>query len=274
MVIQEGLPYHQDQIYVPDHLVIKEHLLQLYHDSPITGHLGQTRTLELIQRQYWWPNMRKYVTDYVSGCYTCAQNKHTNKKLAGQLNVLPTPLGPWKWTQLDHITGLPQSQGHDAIYVIMDRLTKMAHFIPTNTQANAEDLAQLHLQHVWKLHRVPKIHNTDQGPTFTTEYTRRFFRALNIDQRFSMPYHPQTQGQVENNNKWIKTYIRMFCNHQQNNWAELLHTAEFAYNNHYHPSIGMSPFKANVGYDMMLTGEGSTQGQDTPLQLNLINTLH
>ena len=150
----------------------------------------------------------------------------------------------------------------------------MAHFIPTNTRANAEDLAQLHLQHVWKLHGVPKVHNTDRGPTFTAEYTRRLFKALNIDQRFSTPYHPQTQGQVENNNKWIETYIRMFCNHQQNNWAELLHTAEFAYNNHHHPSIGMSPFKANVGYDMTLTGEGNTRGQDTPLRLSLIKKLH
>ena len=161
VIIQDGLPYHRDQIYVPEHPEIKEHLLQLYHDSPIAGHLGQTGTLELVQRQYWWPNMRKYITDYVSGCYTCAQNKHTNRKPAGQLNVLPTPLRPWEWTQSDHITGLPRSQGHDTIYVVMDRLTKMAHFIPTNTWATTEDLAHLHLQHVWKLHRVPKVHNTD-----------------------------------------------------------------------------------------------------------------
>ena len=77
-------------------------------------------------------------------------------------------------------------------------------------------------------------------------------------------YHPQTQGQVENNNKWVETYIHMFCNWQQNNWANLLHTAEFAYNNHHHPSIRMSPFKANFGYDMTLTPTGDTQGMDYP----------
>ena len=71
-------------------------------------------------------------------------------------------------------------------------------------------------------------------------------------------YHPQTQGQVENNNKWVETYIRMFCNHQQNDWVNLLYMAEFAYNNHHHSLIGMSPFKVNVGYDMTLTGEGPT----------------
>jgi len=150
----------------------------------------------------------------------------------------------------------------------------MMHFIPTNTRATAEDLVQLHLKHVWKHHSIPKVHNTDRGSTFMAEYTQRFFRALNINQWFSTAYHPQTQGQVENNNKWVKTYIRMFCNRQQNNWADLLHTAEFAYNNHHHPSIGMSPFKANFRYDMTLTPMGNTCRKDTPLCLALLKKLH
>jgi transposase InsO family protein len=131
----------------------------------------------------------------------------------------------------------------------------------------------LHLRHVWKSHGVPQIHNTDQGPMFTADYTRRFFKALGINQRFSMAYHPQTQGQVESNNKWLETYLRTFCNHRQNDWADLLHTAEFAYNNHFHPSIGMSPFTANYGYDMSLTGAPQPQGSDTPLRLALLRRL-
>ena len=156
----------------------------------------------------------------------------------------------------------------------MDRLTKMSHFIPTTTHTTAEDLVQLHLKHVWKHHRVPRVHNTDRGSLFTADYTCCFFKVLHIDQHFLTAYHPQTQGQVKNNNKWVKTYICMFCNHQQNNWANLLHTAEFAYNNHHHPSISMSPFKANNGYDMMLTGEGPTWGRNIPLRLNLLTRLH
>jgi hypothetical protein len=169
---------------------------------------------------------------------------------------------------------LSQSQGYDAIYVIMDRLTKMAHFIPTSTTANTEESVQLHLQHVWKLHRVPKVHNTERGITFTTDYTQCFFKALHIDQHFSTAYQPQMQGQVENNNKWIETYICIFCNHQQNNWSELLHTAEFAYNNHHHPSIGMAPFKANNGCNMTITGSGPTHRHNIPLCLALLKKLH
>jgi len=274
VVIVDGIPYHDDRVYVPDVPSIKLHILRLYHDSPIAGHLGQSGTYELIKRGYWWPRMAAYVKAYVKGCYTCAQNKHTTQKTPGTMQPLPAPLGPWEWTQSDHITGLPRSQGHDAIYVVMDRLTKMTHFIPTNTRATAEDLVQLHLKHVWKHHGIPKIHNTDRGSTFTADYTRRFFKALNIDQRFSTAYHPQTQGQVENNNKWVETYIRMFCNRQQNDWADLLHLAEFVYNNHHHPSINMSPFKANFGYDMTLTPDNETRGRDTPLRLALLKKLH
>ena len=212
IIVVDGLPYHHDQVYIPDVPVIKLHILYLYHDSLIAGHLGQTRTYELVRRSYWWENMVEYIRNYVKGCFTCAQNKHKNRKPASMMQPLPAPLGPWEWTQSDHITGLPRSQGHDAIYVVMDCLTKMTHFIPTNTQATAEDLVQLHLKHVWKHHGIPKVHNTDRGSTFTADYTRCFFKALNIDQQFSTAYHPQTQGQVENNNKWVETYIQMFCN--------------------------------------------------------------
>jgi hypothetical protein len=87
------------------------------------------------------------------------------------MEPLPVPEGPWEWTQSDHIMGLPLSGRHDTIYVVMDRLTKMAHFIPTNTRATAKDLVQLHLQHIWKHHGTPQVHNTDQGTTFMANYT-------------------------------------------------------------------------------------------------------
>jgi hypothetical protein len=218
--------------------------------------------------------MATTIAEYIQTCNPCSQNKHLNQRPPGTLQVLPTPKGPWEWTQSDHITGLPRSRGFNAIYVVMDRLTKMAHLIPTMDCTNAEDLAQLHLTNVWRLHGVPRVHNTDKGSLFTAEYTRCFFKGLGIDQRFSTPYHPQTQGQVENNNKWIRTYLRIFCNHQQNDWADLLHTVEFAYNNHHHPSIGMSPFRANYGYNMTLTGEGPTRGRDIPLRLAQLTCLH
>ena len=131
----DGVPYHNEQIFVPDDKEIKRNIMTLYHDSPLAGHLGQSGTISLIQRRYWWPKMGMEIRNYIESCNTCAQHKHTNQRPAGTLQVLPAPEGPWQWTQSDHVTGLPKSKGHDAIYVVMDRLTKMAHFIPTSTQA-------------------------------------------------------------------------------------------------------------------------------------------
>jgi Integrase zinc binding domain len=169
--IHGGIPYHGEQVYVLDEEGLRERVLQLYHDSLIAGHLGQQGTLDLIRRQYWWEGMTKTIWEYVAGCHTCARNKHPNTRPPRLMAPLPTPLGPWEWTQLDHITRLPKSGTYNAIYVVMDRFTKMTHFIPTRTTTTAEDLVQLHLKHVWKIHGIPKVHNTDRGTTFMADYT-------------------------------------------------------------------------------------------------------
>jgi hypothetical protein len=145
VTLLNGLAYYGERIYIPDNPTIRAAIMRLYHDSPIAGHLGQQGTLELVQRVYWWPGQSTYIRDYVRGCHACAQQKHWNQQVPGTLHVLPTLEGPWEWTQLDHIVGLPRSRGYDAIYVIMDHLTKMAHFIPSHTSDTVEDLVQLHL---------------------------------------------------------------------------------------------------------------------------------
>ena len=170
--VVSGLPYREGKIYIPDDARIRAQILALYHDSLMAGHLGQQGTLDLVTRLYWWPGVANYVKDYVKGCRTCGRNKHRNWRTEGKMLPLETPDGPWEWTQSDHITGLPRSQGYDAIYIVSDRLTKMAHFIPTSTRATVEDLVQLHLRHVWSAHSVPCVHNTDRGSTFTADYTR------------------------------------------------------------------------------------------------------
>jgi hypothetical protein len=159
---------------------------------------------------------------------------------------------------------LPKSDGFNTIYVVSDRLTKMAHFILTTTDISAPDLMKLHICHVWKLHGIPLVHGTDHGSTFTANFTKSIYKDLRIELRFSTAYHPQTQGQVKNNNKWMETYLRMFCSHQQDDWADLLLMVEFAYNNHHHPSIDMTPFFANYGYHPTLTNVPSTAQSGEP----------
>ena len=135
--------------------------MELYHDTPITGHLGIQGTYELVTRAYYWENMHDYVTQYMTNCQTCIRAKKRNYKLHGVLQPLPIPEGPWQWTESNHIVKLPKSKGFDSIYVVVDRFTKMAHFMPTTEKANEEDLIDLHIKNVWKLHGTPLIHSTD-----------------------------------------------------------------------------------------------------------------
>ena len=106
-------------------------------------------------------------------------------------------------------------------------------------------LAHLHAKHVWAHEGLPHIHSFDQGPQFNAEYTKELYRKLGIEHQLSTAYHPQSQGQVENLNGWLETYLQMFIGYRQDNWVDHLHTAQFTWNNHYHASIGTTPFFAS-----------------------------
>jgi hypothetical protein len=124
----------------------------------------------------------------------------------------------------------------------------MAHFIPCKTTCTAEQLVELHIQHMWPLHGLPLQHNSDHSLQFTPPYMCNLYQALGIDQCLSTAYHPESQGQVESNNKWLEMHLHIFSVYHQDDWADFLHMAEFAYNNHHHLSIRMTPFYANYSY--------------------------
>jgi len=211
----------------------------------MAGHQGITGTEELVSRGYYWNNMNEYIQKYVNGCRTCQMAKKRNIKAHGKLQPLQILEGPWQWTESDLIAPLPPSRGKNAIYVVTDRFTKYAYFIPCTDKETAQSLAKLHKKHVWSQEGLPKIHLTDRGPQFRAEFTRELYKSLGIEQRLSTAYHPQTQGQVESLNGWLETYLRMFISHRQDDWMDYLHKAQFAWNNHHHSSIGTTPFFAS-----------------------------
>ena len=226
----------------------------------------------MVTQKYWWKDIIEFTKCYVQGCHTCACNKNHNKKPGGLLQPLEPPEGPWLWTQLDFVVKLPKSRGYDAIYVIADCLTKMAHFIPCNSNCTSEQLVELHIRHIWPLHGLPLWHNMDCGPQFTAPYMPNLHKSLGIDQCLSTAYHPQSQGQVESNNKWLKMYLHIFLAYRQDDWADFLHTTEFAYNNHFHPSIDTTPFYANYGYHPVYMDRASPdQVQSLPGRLQAIH---
>jgi hypothetical protein len=241
LLLRDGL------VYVPALDALKAEILKDCHDSATAGHLGQQKTLELVSRDYYWPRMRQFVNEFVNTCDTCARNKTPRHALQGQLHPLPIPGGPWQSVSMDFIVELPPSQGFDAIYVCVDRFTKMARFCPTHSDVTAEQTAQLYLRHVFKDHGLPGDIVSDRGQQFTSRFTRQLLKLCDIQGNRSTAYHPQSDGQTERVNQNLEQYLRFYCDYRQDDWFQLLPLAEFVYNNASHASTKVSPFFANYG---------------------------
>ena len=261
---EDEVLYRFGRIYVPNDEGIKKELLELYHDSMLAGHQGQAKTLDLVSRGYYWPSMKSYVNRYVDGCDKCQRTKNRHSKLQGHLKPLPVPNGPWQDVSFDLIVDLPMSEGCNSIMVVIDRLTKQGHFIPTVKESSSTDITKLFIRNVWRYHGTPLRTISDRDPRFTSAFTKDLFEQLGIKPQFSTAYHPQTDGQTERVNPVIEQYLRLFTSYRQDDWVEYLPMAEFAYNNSKHSSTGVSPFYANLGYNPTFTTVPSV-GQSSPI---------
>jgi len=152
---------------------------------------------------------------------------------------------PWAYISMDFITKLLLAQEYNSILVVVNRLTKIVHFIPTIEKTLVEELARLFRDNIWKLHGLPESIISDRGPQFMAEIMQELNRILGIESKLSMVFHSQTDGQTERVNQKLEQYLRMFINHRQEQWPDWLGTAEFAHNDKAHLSTKTSPFKAN-----------------------------
>jgi len=166
---------------------------------------------------------------------------------------LPAPSGPWKSVSCDFIVDLPSSNGYDSVLVFVDRFMKMCHLIACLKTTDAPEFARLLLDNVIRLHGIPEAIVSDRGSIFTSHFWKSLASMMNMKRRLSTAFHPQTDGQTERMNRTIEQYLRIYCNYQQDNWANLLSLTEFAYNNAHQPTINCSPFYANYGFHPTFT---------------------
>ena len=251
--LKNDIIYRKGLIYIPDHEDIKVKILLQAHDSIELGHPGQAKTLEVIQRNFYWPNLRTFINEYIDSCEICQRNKPTHHRKYGLLQPLPVPVGPWKSLSMDHVTDLPISSGYDSVLVVVDRLTKQTHFIRANKTDSAPTLGKQFLENIFRIHGLPSDIVSDRGPTFTSDWFKAFLKNLKIKPNLSTAFHPQSDGQTERVNQTLETHLRIFCNFLQSDWSDLLPLAEFAYNATHHSTIGMTPFYANYGYHPRLS---------------------
>jgi len=212
--IEDGVVLKEGRIYVPEG-ELRGEIIRLHHDTPVGGHGGRWKTTELVTRNYWWPGITKEVGKYVDGCNTCQRYKNQSEAPAGKLMPNVIPEKPWSHISADFITKLLLAQGYDAVLVVCDRFSKMAHFIATMEKTTAEGLARLFQDQVWKLHRLPESIISDRGVQFAAGMMKELNNLLGIQTKLSTAYHPQTDGQTERINQELEQYLRVFINHRQ-----------------------------------------------------------
>ena len=227
------------RLYVPASL--RTELLRKMHDHALAGHGGVNTTVERVARSFWWPRMRPSIEEYVLSCPDCQQQKPRNTLKPGFLLSLPIPDRIWTDISMDFIVGLPPVRGHDSIYVVVDRLSKYAHFIPCSSTVTAEGVAQLFINHVWKLHGLPKSIITDRDPKFVSAFWRSLMQQLGIDHNMTTANHPEADGQTERTNRTLVQYLRLYTQQNASNWLDFLACAEWVYNTTVHSSTRCSP---------------------------------
>ena len=191
--------------------------------------------------------MNVEVQNYVRNCSVFQKNKYDLAASPGLLQPLPIPAGVWEFVSLDFIEGLPPSHGKHCIMVVVDRLSKNAHFIALSHPYTALTVAQAYLDNIFTLHGMPKDVVSDRDPTFLSEVWKELFRVHGVDLKRSTAYHPQTDGQTEVTNKTLETYLRCMTAETPSSWSKWLSLAEWWYNTTFRTAIRSTPYEIVFG---------------------------
>ena len=152
---KDNLIYVNGLLCVPDDPTLQLKVLKSCYDHPAGGHPGRAATYELVTHDYWWPKMRHTIAQYIWNCETCTQIKPARHAPYRLLKPLEVSIRQWSSIFLDLITGLPPSNGHNALLIVVDRLSKMSHYIPTSMDLNSKGIARLYFDHIFRLHGIP-----------------------------------------------------------------------------------------------------------------------
>ncbi|KAI3670385.1 hypothetical protein L1987_87976 [Smallanthus sonchifolius] len=243
-----GLLYFLDRIWVPNRNDLRAFLMTEAHKSRYSVHPGADKMYHNLRPQYWWPGMKKDIALYVAKCLTCSKVKAEHQRPSGLLEQPEIPVWKWENLAMDFISKLPRtSSGYDSIWVIIDRLTKSAHFLPIREDYRVEKLARIYIDEIVSRHGVPLNIISDRDARFTSRFWQSLQKALGTRLDLSTAYHPQTDGQTERTIQTLEDMLRACVIDFGGNWDSHLTLIEFSYNNSYHTSINMAPFEALYG---------------------------
>ncbi|KAK4382892.1 Transposon Tf2-12 polyprotein [Sesamum angolense] len=244
----DGMIVNGERVGVPDVNGLRKKILQEAHNAPYAMHPGTTKMYRNLKPYYWWQTMKKDVAEFVPKCMTCQQAKAEHQAPTGKLRPLSIPEWKWENITIDFVVGLPRTlRKHDTIWVIVDRLTKSAHFLPIRLGDSLDKLAELYVSEIVRLHAVPVSIVSDRDPRFTLHFWESLQGALGTKLHFSTAFHPQIDGQSERTIQTLEDMMRACIMEFKGNWDDHLPLMEFVYNNSFHSSIGMAPYEALYG---------------------------
>jgi len=245
--IQDGFLFRANKLCVPASSV-RRLLLQEAHGGGLMGHFGVYKTHEVLAAHFFWPRMRADVERLVARCNTCQKAK-SRLNNHGLYMPLPVPTSPWLDISMDFVLGLPRTKkGRDSIFVVVDRFSKMAHFIPCHKTDDASNIAELFFKEIIRLHGIPNTIVSDRDAKFLSHFWRSLWNKMGTKLLFSTTCHPQTDGQTEVVNRTLSTMLRAVLDKNLKRWEDCLPHVEFAYNHATHSSTKMCPFQIVYGY--------------------------
>jgi hypothetical protein len=244
--IHDGLIFFKERIHMLPTSSLIPTILSAIHDMT---HEGNVRTLHRIRRDFHWKDMKPTILEYVQNCSVCQRHKWQTLQPAGLLQPLPIPQQIWADISMDFVEGLPKVHGKSVLLVVVDRLSKYAHFLPISHPFTATSVATIFFAEIFKLHGLPESIVSDRDKVFQSLFWKELFRLSGTKLAFSSAYHPQSDGQTEVVNRTIEMYLRCLTSDYPRKWVDWVPWAEFCYNTSYHTSLGTTPFKLVYGRD-------------------------
>ncbi|GKE44797.1 putative reverse transcriptase domain-containing protein, partial [Tanacetum coccineum] len=244
----DGTRCFGNRVWLPRFGGLRDLVMHESHKSKYSIHPGSDKMYQDLKLLYWWPNMKADIATYVSKCLTCAKVKAEHQKPSRLLQQLEIPVWKWERITMDFVSGLPRTpSGYDTIWVIVDRLTKSAHFLPMKKMDSMEKLTRLYLKEIVCRYGVPVSIISDRDSHFSSNFWRSLQKALGTNLDMSTAYRPQTDGQSEMTIQTLEDMLRACVIDFGSSWDHHLPLVEFSYNNSYHTSIKSAPYEALYG---------------------------
>nr|KYP60030.1 Transposon Ty3-I Gag-Pol polyprotein [Cajanus cajan] len=246
--IFEGFLFKENKLCIPQGS-IRKLLVKESHEVGLMGHFGIEKSLLLLKEKFIWPHMKRDVQRFCTRWIACLQAKSTTKP-HGLYTPLPISNAPWVDISMDFVLGLPRTQsGKDSIFVVVDRFSKMTHFIPCHKVDDTSNIAKLFFQEVVRLHGLPKTIVSNRDVKFLSHFWKTLWARLETKLLFSTTCHPQTDGQTKVVNRSLGAMLREILKGNKKSWDDYLPHVEFAYNRVVHKTTKMSPFEIVYGFN-------------------------